>query len=154
MNDIVRSGLAGAVATGVMAVVILGGKITGLLQTPPPKHIAKRLGQEVAGKNPGATSAAAFNGIWLSAHLAFGVACGCGYGLLRSSLPLLIPKNTLLAGLVYGLGVWSVSYLGLMPVLGLYPWPEKDSASRTGVMIAAHAVFGVSLAEVDQRLSR
>jgi hypothetical protein len=40
-----------------------------------------------------------------------------------------------------------------MPALGLYPWPEDDTKSRLGVMMLAHVVFGVSLAEVEPRLA-
>jgi hypothetical protein len=40
-----------------------------------------------------------------------------------------------------------------MPALRLYPWPDEDSRSRRTVMIAAHAAFGLALAEADRRLA-
>ena len=39
-----------------------------------------------------------------------------------------------------------------MPSLNLYPSAEDDSNQRQGVMIAAHAVFGTALANIEHRL--
>jgi len=54
--------------------------------------------------------------------------------------------------LLYGALLWSVSYLGLMPALGLYPWPDEDAKPRLGVMIAAHGVYGLALATIDHHV--
>jgi uncharacterized membrane protein YagU involved in acid resistance len=56
--------------------------------------------------------------------------------------------------LAYGLAVWGVSYINLMPNLRLYPPVRDDRLSRTAVMIAAHVVYGVSLAVLERQLVR
>jgi hypothetical protein len=63
-----------------------------------------------------------------------------------------LPRSDLVAGLLFGGVVWGVSYIGLMPSLNLYPSAEDDSNQRQGVMIAAHAVFGTALANIEHQL--
>lgn len=99
---------------------------------------------------PKVQSAAAAPVAWVPAHEAYGMACGVGYALARPRLP----SSRHVAGLMFGGAVWAVGYLGYLPALGLYPWPDDDRWSRTSVMIIAHAVFGVVLAEVDHCLGR
>ncbi|GAC1402006.1 MAG: hypothetical protein NVSMB52_15910 [Chloroflexota bacterium] len=147
MNPVVRGSLAGIGATTAMTAVIYAGKAVGLLHTPPPQQITKNA-QDSVGISRSQQSDETFNASWLAAHLGYGAGSGAGYTILRD----LLPGNTITRGLIFGGSVWAVSYLGVMPALGLYPWPSEDSTSRTVVMIAAHAVFGVSLAEVEEWL--
>ncbi|MBI4495122.1 MAG: hypothetical protein HY690_20295 [Chloroflexi bacterium] len=148
MNQLARGVLAGVLATLPMTAVIAAGRWARLLWTPPPVEITARAQQQtgVGQRLP----EPAFQVSWLAAHLGYGAACGLVYTLARR----LLPRSPLAAGLAFGGAVWGVSYLGLMPALGLYPWPEQDSRSRTGVMIAAHGVYGMALAEAARRLSR
>lgn len=87
---------------------------------------------------------------WMAAHEAYGMACGMGYVHVRP----LMPSSPRVAGLIFGGAVWGVSYLGYLPALDLYPSPDDDSRSRLTVMVIAHAVFGIVLAEVEHRLVR
>ncbi len=89
-----------------------------------------------------------FRPLWLVAHGGYGLLCGVAYHFLRPRLP----NQPAQAGLLFGGMVWSVSYLGLLPALDLYPWPDEDATPRLAVMIAAHAVYGATLAAVVQRL--
>jgi uncharacterized membrane protein YagU involved in acid resistance len=146
MNRLVRGAVAGSIATGTMSCLMFGGKAAGLLVTPPPKEITHRAG-EGAGVEPHKVSKPAFTASWLAAHLGFGVGCGMLFTFLKP----LFPGRVIAPGLVYGGLVWGVSYLGVLPALGLYPLPSRDSGSRTAVMIAAHAVFGITLAEIEER---
>lgn len=143
----VRGAVAGLVATVLMTGVIGGGQLLGLLRTPPPVHITAKLARR-AGVQPN-EDRGSFNVLWMTAHGAYGAACGVGYVVVRPALP----RSPLLAGLICGGVIWSASYFALMPTLGLYPWPEDDRNSRLGVMGLAHAVFGVSLAEVEHLLA-
>ena len=148
MNQLIRGGLAGILGTVLMTLVIAGGRAARLLWTPPPREITHNVTGSVGIRRH--LPEPAFQAAWLAAHLGYGAACGVVYTLLRP----LLPGAPVAAGLVYGGAVWGVSYLGLMPALALYPWPKEDSGSRVGVMIAAHAVFGTTIAEAERRLDR
>lgn len=54
-------------------------------------------------------------------------------------------------GVVYGLGVWAVSYLGWLPALRLMPKATHDRSERNAIMIAAHLVWGYALSRLIQR---
>jgi len=115
------------------------------LRTPPPEEISAR----VIAKLPAPVDAVTrFRPLWLVAHGGYGLLCGVAYHFLRPRLP----NQPAQAGLLFGGMVWSVSYLGLLPALDLYPWPDEDATPRLAVMIAAHAVYGATLAAVVQRL--
>ena len=151
MHQVARGALAGLTGTGMMTLAIAAARAAGLLRTPPPAEITARA-QEKAADTMGARPRAAgppFEAGWLAAHFAYGAACGVGYALIRP----LVPAPPVGIGLAYGGAVWGLSYLGLMPALGLYPWPDDDSRSRMAATIAAHAVFGVATAEAERRLA-
>jgi hypothetical protein len=148
MDGLMLGGLAGLAATLPMTAVIAGGRAAGWLYTPPPAQIAGTAAAK-AGVRP-EPAEPAFTVGWLAAHFGYGAACGALYAALR---PLLPPADPV-AGLGYGLAVWAVSYPGLMPGLGLYPPPPADRRSRTAVMLAAHAIFGLALAAADRQVAR
>jgi hypothetical protein len=156
-----RGLLAGALATVPMSGVIALGWLTGLLRTPPPEEISANA---VAGAvdeaadilevpefavGPAFDAPAAFQAGWMVAHLVYGALCGLLFVGLRAGVPA-APRRPL--GIGFGLLVWLGNYLGLLPALKLYPRPEADSPGRVVVMIVAHVVFGLSLAEADHKL--
>lgn len=154
-----RGLLAGALATVPMSGVIALGWVTGLLQSPPPATVAANaLGAasdilEVPefAVHSAVDAPAAFQVGWTTAHLVYGALCGLLFVGLRAGASA-APRRPL--GVLFGLLVWLGSYLGLLPALKLYPRPEADSPGRVVVMIVAHIVFGLSLAEIEQRLER
>jgi hypothetical protein len=148
MKRLVVGAFAGLTATFPMSIVIAIGRWTRMLWTPPPKQITASAAKR-AGVDPD-PSPEAFTAGWIAAHFGYGAACGAVYALAKPVLPSAPP----IAGLVFGGAVWGVSYLGIMPALGLYPWPEDDSKSRIAVMIAAHAVFGVVTAQNEDAFSQ
>ncbi len=149
MNTLLRGATVGAIATGTMSSVIAVAKLAGLVHLAPPKQITKRAGKKV-GVDLSKLPEPAFRTLWLSAHLGYGTTCGVGYALVQRYLP----GGTVIRGLIFGEALWAISYLGVMPGLGLYPSPEDDSSSRTAVMIAAHAVYGVTAAITESGLDR
>ncbi|MGE5617771.1 MAG: DUF1440 domain-containing protein [Sphingomonadaceae bacterium] len=90
----------------------------------------------------------AYTATWLAAHFAYGTAWGVIYALLRP----LLSRSPVAAGILFGGALWTLSYLGLMPALGLYPRPKEDHPSRVVTMIAAHAVYGVATSEIERRV--
>ena len=147
MNRYLSGAIAGLVATGVMTVVIVAAEWMGLLRVPPPEQVtartAERAGVDRHGTQP------RFTAISLASHHAYGASCGVLYALVRRFLP--APGTA--AGLLYGALLWTVAYLGYLPVLRLYPWPKDDRRSRAVTMVAAHAVYGVTLDRALRRLS-
>jgi hypothetical protein len=140
MASIGTGAIAGVVATLPMTAVILSGRKAGLLAVPPPKQITDSTIASVGETRPprGRLGTAT----WMVAHLAYGAACGAIFAATRPSLP----RSPAAAGLLFGGAVWAISYGPLLPSLDLYPSLTEDRPTRTGVMIAAHAVFGTALA--------
>jgi len=77
----------------------------------------------------------------LLAHFAYGSTTG----LVLEWLAPKVPPNYVTQGLLFGLIVWVISYLGILPVLGLLRPATKHPPRRNSLMIAAHLVCGVSL---------
>ena len=77
------------------------------------------------------------------AHATYGTAVGALYGLIfgKREHP---PKNEnpQATGIAYGIAVWSVSYLAMLPALGLLKPATKHPARRNTLMILAHLVWG------------
>ena len=147
MLNLVCGAISGMMATVPMSAVIAAGCATGWVRVIPPEEITANVAEEV-GADPEEDSPQ-FEAAWMAAHLGYGAACGALYALMRP----LFPRSELAAGLLFGGAVWGVSYIGVMPALELYPPVGEDSPRRTAVMIAAHAVYGTSLAASERLLS-
>jgi putative membrane protein len=77
----------------------------------------------------------------LFAHFCYGSAMGTVFGALT-------PARTgpaIGAGMLFGLAVWSGSYLGWLPATGLRHSPRYDQPARTGLMIGGHLVWGAAM---------
>jgi uncharacterized membrane protein YagU involved in acid resistance len=147
MQTIVRGGLAGLIATIPMTLAIGLGRVVGWLRTPPPVVITENVAERVTEERPRRQSLG-FQIAWLAAHHAYGAAGGALYAAIRS----LLPRSDLTAGLLFGGAVWGVSYLCVMPALKLFPPALDDSWRRQAVMVAAHAVYGTTLAVTERAL--
>ena len=104
---------------------------------PLPPHlitmkVAKRAGAKKDLNRPGRALAAA------AGHLGYGAGAGAFYGLLAGSLPGPAP----LKGIAFALGVWTGSYLGWLPLAGLFDPATDQPARRNVLMITAHLVWG------------
>lgn len=146
MNRMLAGAIGGAVATLPMTGVIMAGERLGLFQTPPPLQVTESAVQRSGAPQPETTIIS--RATWMIPHVAYGAGCGAGFALIRRWLP----PSPLIAGLVFGEAVWAVAYMGYLPATGLYPRPDRDVASRPLTMIAAHAVFGTALADLERRL--
>ncbi len=142
-GDMVAGGVAGLMATAPMSLVMEALRQllpSGERHALPPRHVMLRashkagLGRHVAG-------GARRTGVTLVAHFAYGGAAGSVFGPLAR----LTGLSPILVGLGYGLGVWCVSYLGLLPAAALFPPATDVSARRNALMIAAHLVWGAAL---------
>jgi uncharacterized membrane protein YagU involved in acid resistance len=77
----------------------------------------------------------------LAAHFGYGAATGTIFGMLT---PTGAPK-AIGAGLLFGLAVWSGSYLGWLPAAGVRHSPRYDMPARTALMIGGHLVWGAAM---------
>jgi hypothetical protein len=147
MKRLLGGVIAGGAATGTMSLAMWAASKSGLMYRPPPKEITARAARH-AGAEPRTAGHEQFQFSWMAAHLAYGAGCGTVYAFLRS----LVPGPPAVRGVLYGLLIYAIGYLGYLPALGLYPPPDEDSPSRTAVMIGAHVVYGATLGEVEARL--
>ena len=136
---------AGVVATGSMSLVMLTGELLGALGEPPPRRITRRLTGVLGPLRPrGRTLDAGA----LAVHFAFGASLGLAYGLLPAR------AQSAAGGGLFGLSVWAANYAGWLPKAGLMPEPSRDRWGRPTTMIAAHWVFGRTLARAYRALRR
>ncbi|WP_019586359.1 hypothetical protein [Deinococcus apachensis] len=140
MNSFLRSALAGCAATLPMSVWMLAAQHWLLPRReryplPPEQiteHAAEAVGLDaVAEKEPVLKVATVIN------HFAYGAAAGSLYAPLRT-----LPGSPVLKGCGLGLLVWTGSYLGLLPALGLLSPATEHPARRNALMIAAHLIWG------------
>lgn len=149
MKRVLMGCLAGFAATVPMtaAMVWLHRRLPHEERYPlPPQEIT-----EEASKGVGLdqhTDAEGQLGLALASHFAFGTAAGGMYGLLDEKIPL----PPALRGATYGLAVWAVNYLGLLPAAGLYRSPAQEPRRRKALMITAHLVWGPVLGVLLDRL--
>lgn len=148
MDGMVRGGLAGLFGTVCMSGLMAAGRAAGLMRRPPPVEITGRVEQAAGIRDD--LREPAFTASWVVAHFAYGAAAGAAYSTLRP----LLPASPVAAGLLWGAAVWAGSYLALMPALRLYPSLRRDAPGRVGVMVAAHAAYGVSTAAAERVLAR
>jgi hypothetical protein len=81
----------------------------------------------------------------LAAHFGYGAATGAMYALFR-------PRGGILPGAAYGLVVWTVSYFGIMPGLWILKPAHAHPGRRNALMIAAHLVWGSTMARTLREL--
>lgn len=84
----------------------------------------------------------------MAAHYGYGVATAIPYSIYLSDVPL----PNVVKGSLYGFAVWAASYAGLHPMLGLRSQVSNMPLRRNLMMIAAHFVWGTSVAYADDLL--
>jgi hypothetical protein len=143
-SALVTGAAGGAIATVAMSAVMVAGDRMGLMGEQPPTAITRTALRDAGVDRPAEPA----NVVAPFAHLAFGAMAGLIYGLLRG----VVRRGTGgLLGMIFGLGVWVVSYNGWIPALGILPPPEDDRPGRPAVMLVAHLVYGFVLGRLVGR---
>jgi uncharacterized membrane protein YagU involved in acid resistance len=114
----------------------------------PPKRITMKVAQEV-GLNAHLGEREK-NALTMLAHFDYGAAMGAVYSPLAER----VPGSPLVKGIGFGLLVWTVSYLGLLPAAGILKPATEHPPRRNALMIGAHIVWGASLGLIHEALSR
>ena len=85
-----------------------------------------------------------------AAHFAYGTAMGLLYGPVNKRLP----QPGVVKGILFGVAIWAVSYLGLLPLMGILASAGNEPFRRNLMMIAAHIVWGSSMGLLADVLER
>jgi uncharacterized membrane protein YagU involved in acid resistance len=142
ISNLAIGALAGLAATVPMTKVMKIGY--GLLprreQYPlPPSEIVEKVSDDAGVRDD----------LDRSEHVALTYASHFGYGAATGALYAPIAANydgpALIKGAAYGLAVWVVSYLGILPGLGILRPATEHPARRNALMITAHLVWGSAL---------
>ena len=83
-------------------------------------------------------------------HFGYGAVMGTLYSLLAKKVPL----PAVVKGTLFGLLIWAVSYLGLLPLIGMSESGQREPVRRNLMMIAAHVVWGSTMGVVTDVLTR
>ena len=78
---------------------------------------------------------------WLAmgAHVGYGAVTGALFGLVAP-----IGGRAIVSGMLFGLGVWTASYLGWLPATGVRHSPRYDVPARTALIVSSHVVWGAA----------
>lgn len=104
----------------------------------PPRQITKRV---IGLRNFWRLSGDEQTGLTLLFHFLFGAAAGSVYGMVEEK----IPVNPAIKGPLAGMAVWTGSYLGWVPALGILPPATEHPWRRNLMMIVAHLIWGMTL---------
>lgn len=114
----------------------------------PPSQITAGLSEAVGLREH--TSQEEHAALTLTGHFGYGATAGALYAPIANRVPL----PPAIKGIVFGLVVWTVSYLGWLPVTGLLRPATQQPAGRNALMIAAHVVWGAAVGTLTDRLQR
>lgn len=133
--------LAGLTATAAMTAAMhrLHRRLPAGDRYPlPPRELTQELlapGDETTARN--AT---------LAAHFGYGASAGALYALLTRT-----PRMR--SGTLYAIAAWAASYLGWVPGIGALRPATAHPGSRNALMLAAHVVWGATLALTARELT-
>jgi uncharacterized membrane protein YagU involved in acid resistance len=121
-----------------------------LAQSPGPEGLAEQFAFKVAAGIFGQDIGPRVRLAGRLVHLAYGAAWGMLYGLLQATYR----RPPAASGATYGLVVWLVGPVFLVPAMRLMGKPSEEPAARSVALIAGHLVYGVALATAFEALQR
>ncbi len=151
MNRFAAGALAGLLATAPMtlAMVALFRRLPEEEQYPlPPAEITMTVA-EATGVDEHLHDDTERLEATLAAHFGYGTAAGLVYAPLAAKIPL----PPLVKGSLYGLTVWTVSYLGLLPAAHILTPATEHPARRNALMIGANVLWGAVTALLVERFA-
>lgn len=139
--------VAGVVATGPMtvAMILWHRRLPRKDRYPlPPREITMKLARAAGLADK--MSVEARSAATLLAHFAYGSAAGAMYGAISAA----IPAPAALKGVGFGLFVWSGSYLGWLPGVGVLHMATDHPMRRNLLMVGVHVIWGATLGLVTE----
>ena len=134
--------MSGVVATGPMtaAMIALHRRLPRRERYAlPPGEIVAKIASETGAD---ALPAEARSAGTVLAHYGYGGAAGVLYALVDRRPDV----HPVAKGVGFGLLVWLVSYMGLLPGAGILEPASRHPSRRNALMVAAHVVWGAALA--------
>jgi hypothetical protein len=123
------------------AVMWLGQRLAQFRQ--PPQVIVDSAAAAISSNDRSAGTVRQRRGLALASHFVFGAGTGIVFAILRRRVG---PAQTSMAmGVSYGLAVYTMSYAGMLPAVGILPPPARDDRARQAALIGAHVAFGAAL---------
>ena len=74
-------------------------------------------------------------------HYGFGAVVGTAYGAVAAS----VPRATVGSGAAFGAAVWLGAHVLVVPALGLAPSPLRQPATKEGLELVLHLLYGVTV---------
>jgi len=139
MNRALMGAAVGTVATVPMTVFweVMHERLPGETPRPlPPREVAEALAVKAGVSRQ--MSETQMQWLALALHFGYGAFTGSIFGAMAPHRT----SSAVAAGMLFGLGVWTSSYLGWMPATGVRHLPKYDVPARTGLIIASHLVWG------------
>lgn len=135
--------IGGAAGTATMSVAMLAADRLGLMGEHPPELIVQATLEDAGIRSSEQTQ----NVLSALLHFGFGLMAGALFAVLHRRLRLPIPDAW--HGMVFATLIWSVSYKGWVPSLGVMPPPGADQPrTRPVTMVVSHWIFGATLGTV------
>lgn len=144
--------LAGLLATGPMSLVMqaLFRRLPLHEQYPlPPRQITEEVAEKT-GLEPALESERGKRSATWLAHFGYGASVGSFYPLTAGRLKL----PAVVRGMLFGILVWTVSYLGWLPAFNILPPVTQTPIRRNALMIAAHLVWGTVIALTERQMRK
>lgn len=141
-RKMLQGAVAGLLATFPMTIFMLAAwkRLPRREKYPlPPRLITRNLVGQVAP--PRKLGDRNLTALTLLLHFLYGAITGSLYGILEDRIPL----RQSVKGSLYGLAVWSGSYLGWLPAFGILSPATEHPWRRNLLMIVAHVVWGSAL---------
>jgi uncharacterized membrane protein YagU involved in acid resistance len=151
LGKLLRGAVAGFVATALMSVfMLIGWRLLPKREKYhlPPRQITEEIAERVGIEDH--LNEPELVGLTVSSHFGYGALFGWIYALFEHRIPL----DSSLKGVLTGVALWTASYLGWLPALGILPPATRHPWRRNLLMILAHVVWGVTLGEVTRKLDR
>lgn len=150
LANLLKGAISGCLATAPMTAVMELGfrQLPGRERYPlPPRLITMRLAKAAGVRHH--LDEQERLGLTLASHFAYGTAMGALLGATCGE-----KSAGAATGAMFGLGVWTGSYLGLLPGLGILTPATEHPARRNALMIGAHLVWGSATGMLLKELAK
>jgi uncharacterized membrane protein YagU involved in acid resistance len=141
MNNLLSGAVAGTVATVPMTIFweAMHDRMPGEPPRPlPPREVAEALVVKAGVSRR--FSESEIEWLAMALHFGYGAFTGAIFGTMA-------PRHAgrgIVAGALFGVGVWTASYLGWLPAAGVRQSPRYDVPARTRLILASHVVWGAA----------